>query len=402
MPEETLLRAVEADLARSGPRLRFSDAVEARFEATTQNQRSRHLVVTALIAVTIYNAFLINDYFFRPDVFKAALGLRLGFLMPVGLTILWVVHKGVSPWLRETLLAFTVVLTTLVSCVIVHLSQPVYSSMEALAFSLILLVGNIVYSLRFPYAALSSLISVACMTVAVMTHPGINPDIRLFIMMVLMASLLFTLMANYRLEKSERTSYLLVLREQLMTGRFQKDNLKLSKLSTTDSLTELANRREFDSAYPQLWEAALGAGTELGIMILDIDHFKAYNDHYGHLEGDQCLRRVADALQANSRDNLDLVVRFGGEEFIVLTPGINAETAYLAAERIRRGIERLNIPHAHSEQADTITVSIGVAVAQPSASMDPDALLSAADGALYEAKRRGRNQTHLVRVPSRS
>lgn len=159
----------------------------------------------------------------------------------------------------------------------------------------------------------------------------------------------------------------------------------LSGLSMLDPLTGLYNRRGFQFRLDSL--LALGAGQH-SVLLLDIDHFKAYNDHYGHMMGDQALMRVSAAIR-NSVRSRDIVTRFGGEEFMVLLPNCDMPTAMLAAERIRQHIYDLRIPHMFNASVAThVTVSIGVA---PLSDNNIDAAMQMADKALYEAKNMGRN-----------
>jgi diguanylate cyclase (GGDEF)-like protein len=210
-------------------------------------------------------------------------------------------------------------------------------------------------------------------------------------MFTILAKAVFTLVANYRFERSERVSYLHVLREKIRAGYYWQDNQKLSHMSLTDPLTKIANRRQFDTVFPLRWREAEEKGIYLGLMVIDVDHFKAFNDHYGHLQGDECLRQVAAALEATSRDT-DLVARFGGEEFVVLMAKASPEAAEPAAERIRCSVEALQIPNAGLSPRAVVTVSVGVAVLPPETEMTADDILSHADQALYQAKRWGRNR----------
>lgn len=391
MINDTLLRAVENELVKGSWRLRFVDDVEERFEADTQQQRNRHLVVAGLISATIYCLFLINDYSLRPEVFATAVLLRLGVALLFALPIFWWVYRGVSPALRETMMASTVVAATVISCLIFAQSTAPYSYLDVFSYGLILIVGNIIYSLRFNYALWSSAISVFVILLFVLPYEPMPPEAKRLAIFTIIAICLFTLAANYRFERFERTAYLHVLKERLRAGYYLKDNQKLSQLSTTDPLTGLANRRQFDTALPVRWQEAADKGTCVGLMVIDIDHFKAYNDYYGHLHGDECLRQVAEAMQANSRDS-DLVVRFGGEEFVVLMVKATLGAAKLAAERIRHSVESLQIPNPGVSTQSVVTVSIGIAVLCPDEGLPPNELFSQADDAVYEAKRQGRNR----------
>ena len=166
----------------------------------------------------------------------------------------------------------------------------------------------------------------------------------------------------------------------------------LEALSYADGLTGIANRRRFEEVLDLEWRRASRAGLPLAIAMVDIDHFKRYNDAQGHQRGDDCLVRVAHALAGSLHRAGDFVARYGGEEFVVVLPGSDEEQAVSYAETLRRGIEALAIPHAGSATADVVTVSVGVAAAVPEPGAPPAALVEAADRALYAAKRGGRNR----------
>lgn len=389
---EKLLNAVEFDLANRGRRLKFSPVVETRFEADTKKRRERSLVFAGLIALLIYDLFLFNDYAIRPEAFFEAAWLRLGVMTPYGLLTLWLIEKGPSPVIRENLAASAIIVAMFLACTIFYISESRFPTLDAFSFGLVLLVGNIFYSMRFSYAVGSSLICMVFVFVAVMAYQDIELEEKSFALMMMTSIAIFTLLANYRLESSERQSYLLLLRETLRNGVALKDNQTLTQISFTDPLTQLANRRQLDETLPLRWEEALACGGTLGLLMIDVDNFKAYNDHYGHPQGDECLRRVAEVMQHQIRKDADLIVRFGGEEFVVLLPGASSSIAAQAAERIRRSVESLALPNEGTEYS-IITVSVGIAVCQPSKTMPTCELLSNADSALYEAKRAGRNRS---------
>lgn len=161
-------------------------------------------------------------------------------------------------------------------------------------------------------------------------------------------------------------------------------NRRLNSLASLDALTGIPNRRSFDAVLPLQWNSL----TRLAILLIDIDNFKKYNDHYGHKEGDVCIRAVAQTLAASVRGS-DMAARIGGEEFAVLMPEADIAAAGEAADRLRRAVEALAIPHITT--AGVVTVSVGVAACQPSPAVSPSELFVAADQALYAAKRAGRN-----------
>jgi diguanylate cyclase (GGDEF)-like protein len=175
-----------------------------------------------------------------------------------------------------------------------------------------------------------------------------------------------------------------------LTLKRQSDMLR--RLTLTDGLTGVANRRCFDETLDSEWRRCQRAGLSLAVILADIDHFKPYNDAYGHQAGDACLAAVAQGLKDCVHRPTDLVARYGGEEFVaVLAPETAAGAQAVAGIMIDR-VRALAIPHAHSSCATTVTLSLGVAVVTPTAGSSAAALVAAADARLYQAKAAGRNR----------
>ncbi len=177
-----------------------------------------------------------------------------------------------------------------------------------------------------------------------------------------------------------------------LTRCLEETNAALERLSTLDALTGIANRHVCNEFLYREWRRAVREGTVFAVVMVDVDCFKAYNDTYGHLGGDDCLRRVAAGLQETMRRPGDLLARYGGEEFVALLPGTDREGALVVAEAMRTAVARLNLEHARSPVAPHVTVSIGVASTIPDRDAGVDELVAAADAALYAAKRAGRNR----------
>ncbi len=168
-------------------------------------------------------------------------------------------------------------------------------------------------------------------------------------------------------------------------------NRKLERISMLDGLTGIANRRMYDTALNREWSCAQRNGTHISLIIVDIDHFKEFNDHYGHFEGDRCLQKIAETLQGFASRSTDLCARYGGEEFVILLPGTNREDAFTIAERVRQAICELEIPHKTSAVDDVVTVSAGVSTMTPEKDMLSSELFQQADKMLYLAKQEQRN-----------
>lgn len=180
--------------------------------------------------------------------------------------------------------------------------------------------------------------------------------------------------------------------------RFRKSFLEgrlIAELAEHDALTGMKNRRVFDQHLAGLWRQATDAQRTIAVLLIDVDHFKLYNDRYGHQAGDRTLRRVAEALQANARGSRDLLARYGGEEFVAVLDDVQAPQAVQLAERMRRAVADLAIEHRGGEEGK-VTISVGVAALAPTPGRGPRGALQLADEALYDAKVRGRNRVELL------
>ncbi|HCY85969.1 MAG TPA: diguanylate cyclase response regulator [Desulfobacteraceae bacterium] len=170
----------------------------------------------------------------------------------------------------------------------------------------------------------------------------------------------------------------------------------LERMVFIDGLTLIPNRRWFDDTLEKEWGRAIRNQTPLSLIMSDIDHFKMYNDNYGHAVGDDCLRAVAAQLDATLKRSSDFVARYGGEEFVFILPGLNNDEAAALAEKIRADVEALNIVHAYSPVSDHATLSMGVATLIPKKDSNSRMLIDMADTLLYKAKNEGRNRVKAM------
>ena len=173
-------------------------------------------------------------------------------------------------------------------------------------------------------------------------------------------------------------------------------NAELQRISFLDGLTGIANRRYFDEFLEREWQRSKRDNTSLALIMLDVDYFKNYNDTYGHIVGDECLKIIADILKTTIKRSTDLVVRYGGEEFAIVLPDTNVQGARMVGERIRSSIEKLGIQHKTSPINGIVTASLGIAVAVTAKDTLPIKIVAAADEALYQAKQSGRNQVKVA------
>lgn len=189
--------------------------------------------------------------------------------------------------------------------------------------------------------------------------------------------------AMYRLVQMQRALVKLA-------GQLNEANLELQRLSMTDGLTGIANRRMFDVALAREWRRCQRIKKPMSVVMIDVDHFKKYNDRYGHQEGDDCLRAIAQELARSAPRPGDLVARYGGEEFVMLLSETDEDGAHWVANRIRQHVEGLNLPHEDTNHGH-VTVSCGVSSVVPGNELSADMLVKSADNALYLSKNQGRN-----------
>jgi two-component system chemotaxis family response regulator WspR len=189
------------------------------------------------------------------------------------------------------------------------------------------------------------------------------------------------------LQRDEAYRALRVSQQQLLDT-----NLVLQRLMNSDGLTGLSNRRHFDEYLELEWRRAMREQGQLSLMMIDVDYFKAYNDSFGHLEGDEALRQVAKAIRASGSRPSDLPARYGGEEFALVLPNTSPGGARLLAEKLRQTIAGMSIPHNAPTEGSVLTVSIGLSTVVPQVGSHSRQLIQSADQGLYAAKHNGRNQ----------
>jgi diguanylate cyclase (GGDEF)-like protein len=311
-----------------------------------------------------------------------ALLLHLGVITPAIFAVRWLYRVLHGQVLREAAAAIIPWLMVMQIMFIYSLNRGEIADHYQYLAIMIVIYSNVNQRLSFRVAVIATLVLAASYLGFLI--PGHSPFVTKFIgcTLVVCAGYL-SLMANRRMEQDVRQIFLGRLRDQLRREGAEE-------VAKRDTLTGLSNRRQLDETVKNLWagEAAVAA---VAVIMLDIDHFKRFNDSYGHIAGDTCLKRVAAAVASELRSNSDLAVRYGGEEFLVLMPDTDLRTAIRIAERIRRQIEELAIPHNGVGQLGVVTVSLGV-IAGPTAVHDFVELVAAADAALYAAKHGGRNQ----------
>ncbi len=384
--------------------LRFPPRLEQRFEADTGAERSRSMMVSSALG------FLFGTLLFPvlqanvPDVAGQCRLLYLEISMPLGFAISALMWLRPPPALRESLILLA---NTVCICVTIYLfaiSRGTYPPLFVSSIAVLLVYSTIGVQLRFPYALAAAILIVLGYALALHARPDIASDEQRSLVVIASVIAAYLMLANRRLERAHRRSYLMILRERLQRQDLSLRNMELDELAKRDPLTGLANRRAYDTWLTTAWaqEASTEktvdkAGTEkfrarLGLIVIDVDRFKAFNDFYGHAAGDSCLKKIAVCLREQLRGTTDLVARLGGEEFAVLLPSLSEANCADVAERMRLAIQRLELPHSGLGPHGLVTVSAGVASTLVMPAQSPASLFEAADSALYEAKISGRNR----------
>ena len=382
---EPTLDEIGRALGRKPWRLAFDPVLEARFEADTADERCRKVMRHNHIGLAIYNAFMLGDWLLVRDIFTFSVILHLAIMSPIMVLVNLAISRRPTPWLRESILAGGIVLATMAILLLTLLSRSPLRSSEHLSIVLVILFATMIQRIRFQYVAVAGLVSLILYVSALAQFASHDPARVLVADAVFAGVVLFSLIGCFNHEAELRAGYLLSLRDRL---RHQE----LEWISRHDALTGVGNRRALDAALQRLRPDGEAAGTSAAVLLVDIDHFKHFNDTNGHLAGDDCLKEVAELIGRDARIGPDRVFRFGGEEFLVLLENVSLAEAQALGEAMRVMVQGGAIPRGPTTEA-VVTVSIGVA-ASPDPHMIAD-LIADADAALYDAKSNGRNQVSL-------
>lgn len=389
-PVPRLAMLAEAALARSGFRLLFSPALEMRYRADIASERLREVRFIARWGLAIYLGL---GVVLNLTIIKGADWKDVALqLMGSGLLVFAIIQCGLNERRAFAIREFAL----LAGCLICSLGAILAAAAKPSPVTLRdFLLGIppcsfvlIFIRLRFHQAIAFFLVNISVFSLAVSSRPEISGSDDLFLVGFMTTLLSPALVGAHAYERVSRRVYLHRLLAQLRSENLAAQNATLTGLSYTDPLTGIANRRQLDESLAQFVAAP---GTTGALLLVDIDLFKSFNDRYGHLAGDACLCHVAQCLAAHLR-RVDLLARFGGEEFAVLLPQSDEAEALQTAERLRAAVQNLHF--TVKEQQVNVTVSIGVATR---VGLDtPQSLIGAADTALYAAKHAGRNAVQVA------
>lgn len=383
---EALTSPYARQLKEGFRRLHFVPDLEAEFRAHYEEQLLTRVRPALLIGIIAFAAFALWDIVALPKIVSQwTLIIRFAWVYPA-FFLTWYASKNAVLQKYITLFIFGTVLIAGSGIVaIVWIARFYHTPLPYEGIILLTMATYLLTGLLFYKALCCSGIVFLCYLVSecCVGYP----------VTILVSNAIFLFFANiigmsgsYTLERTLRTNYL-------------KTKL-LEELADRDGLTGIYNRRMFNTYLEKIWAQASREQKSLTLALIDVDHFKKFNDHYGHLAGDECLKKVAKALQLVIKRPLDLAARYGGEEFVLVRYQATSESMSEFAEEIRSAVAILRLPHPDSSVGSFVTVSIGIAYTIPNETFSLKAFIQDADASLYEAKTRGRNQACCRTYPT--
>lgn len=373
--------------ARLDTLLRFEADIEAAYERETGARRVLELRRSIAVGLVVYNIYNLTSIFLLPDILELSVVLRVAAVTPVSILLMWLVGRVDATW-REWLVTVGMINAFAVPVFLFYWSDASLSAFTFGELSLTLVFGNMLLMLRFRRAVVFTMAALVLAAAAALTKAGLPADLETAFVIQIATGAFFSLYANWRGETNRCRSFLRELDARNAAEVANQWSRAFEDLALTDALTGLPNRRSLDNDLA-VW---FRQDRSITVLMVDIDHFKLFNDHYGHPAGDDCLRQIAQCLLDVAHDAKASVARFGGEEFTVVSQDLSELEAARLALRIVEAIRALKIAHpARVDGCQLITASVGVARVESARTASRQIVLGRADDALYEAKRRGRN-----------
>jgi len=359
-------------------RLRFSELLEKEFREAYVVQNLPRGRLSALIALILVLAVTCIDLIFPPAEINEVVNiLRLGVLCPLLVVIVVATYLPVLQRYYMQVVAVGVMLVGLVVVYTCHVAALEGASYLLAGVVLVILYACLFLGLLFTLAVSSaSFLVVGHLVIGFLV--GMPLDESLYMAAILGTATVIGVISAYNLEFAVRTNFL--------------ETRLLNELAERDGLTGLYNRRIFDDLISRIWRQSRREQMTVAILFIDIDYFKIYNDVYGHQAGDDCLKKVAQAIARSAKRPFDFSARYGGEEFVLVLYGPSEDYARTLPEHIRNDVMDLAMEHEGSEVANFVTVSVGVALAHPVSGRSLTGAIQTADEALYQAKQEGKNR----------
>lgn len=374
----------------------FDKETEKRFrdDFANSNIASARLILGQLLLVFLLAGYL--DKVLLGELATFMVFLRYSLFAPI-IALLFLF--SFTPWFRKYMQLIFCLTVVIVSCYVslfTFLNEEVAAMLYFSGIILMVFVSFVYVPILFNYAFIMSTFVFSMSLLGLVFNESLNVGVMQSCIALLIASILLALAACYGNERSARLNFHYKEMLNLEKDNLEESNEHFKTLASNDGLTGIANRRAFDERFQDEWQRALRSESYLAILLIDVDYFKPFNDFYGHQVGDECLQKIAKALDKTVGRVGDFVARYGGEEFVIILPNANTAKAKEFAEKVRLSIAALKIPHEKSSIEKVVTLSIGVSSAIPGSAdyEDADILLRDADRALYQAKSDGRNRVN--------
>jgi diguanylate cyclase (GGDEF)-like protein len=398
MTPDDLLEEVRSNIDRPHGLVTFTPSLEAHYREATAAGRKRSALITGAIGLAIHQLFTVVLLVTQPIEFihsKLAIFAAIDAFVLLVLAVIALLRDHRH---RDVVLIGGLILVSALVNVSYYCDDTDMAYYGMMCYIFVPVVVNSMLRLFFRRALLVSAVAFALFVVTILVKPGAPLHVQLVAMLLVFGCSAMTLWGNYRNDRDERLAFLYLTRERLLADVSRRQAEVLRELTTIDPLTSIANRRGFEERFDPLLTRCRHERRPVAVLMIDIDHFKAFNDRYGHMRGDACLRSVAQTLAGQLRSPDDLIARMGGEEFAIVAPGLQDGELVGFLERIRAAVVRLAIPHAGAGQGSPghVTISIGCAVAHPGRDDGWGAVVQWADWALYAAKRAGRNRWQVA------
>jgi diguanylate cyclase (GGDEF)-like protein len=393
------LKGTPEDIAKAQARPRwnlvFPESLESRFDADMGVKRAKMLRLVTMRTVLVYNSFLVGDYFLAHDAFMLALIVHLALVTPWIIAASLLVARPLGSAARNLIIASVPAAMIGGILAVFLVSRDPLATHYQYFVVIVLIYANAVLRPSYTYALGLSVVTAVAHGLACYLHGDMPTAAAASASYGLIITGWVSLIANFNIERDMRRFYLIRLKDNLAAKDLRRTADDLQRISHVDALTGLANRRGVDTRAAALFAGADTSRRPFAVLMVDVDHFKGFNDRYGHPEGDRCLALAGAAIREAVRDGVDIIGRYGGEEFIAILPDADLYDGVLVADRMRRLVESLSIGHEHSH-AGVVTISVGVGTGRFGDADSLRAAIAAADAALYEAKAAGRN---CVRPP---
>lgn len=391
--EPAQLNTLRQLLQNRGLHLRFPRVLEHEFQKDYAERYRNHMILSGLLGILAILGTGALDPLWMQEGSTQLWRIRVATTAPI-LFLLMFSRSNLAIRFMQPIIALS---ANLFVAGLIALSLAVIEPLNHYyigATTIVMLVVFVLSRLQFLWGLFSACLMLVTLNIGLLGFGHVALKLLILNNTLFLISATFSLVGCFLFERSLRQNYLQARMLSFEKIDLEESNLRLQYLTAIDGLTQIANRRSLDLSLSTEWQRAMRKREPIGLIMIDVDHFKLFNDTYGHQAGDECLRGVAGALKDFARRPGDLAARYGGEEFVLVLTNATAVQARAVAEKLRDKIVELAIPHMRSSHGN-VTASFGVASIIPGNHIGPETLLLAADQALYRAKGSGRNRVHV-------